>query len=552
MTQFIYIAALIAGINFFLFRQHAYISKISHLIISLTIGAYVLYSNIDILDFTWTDIENFAYSREVFLYAFAIAYSASVIFLYNRISSSTAWFSLLHYLFALGVICAQDFLNLIISWELMSVFSALMIYFDQSQRSRSISLNYIIYHGVGGGLFVLGLASHFLHTGSFSLSDFDINHAPSAFFLLLALLINASIFPFHTWLTRSYAESAPSSRIFLCSFTTKAAIFVLLTLFGGFKPLIFLGVISALFGVFYAFFQNQPRKILVYEMVSQLGIILMAIGMKSGFTAATVSIHSFSHVVYGLILFFSSYDFTSQSQVTAHDTEPNQTKSYSSVSIGFWLFAALAVSGMPFLNGYLGKSIISDYYHHTFLIYIFWFLTSATFLIMFLRPLYFWVIRSEVSAPPKTDFFQAYHLSPAILCLICLAIGLSPYFLNLPFSFFNLSHLLATFGLFLATATSFFIFRRQLSFQTKVFAYDLDTLFIKPRILFQNIAKLSKTFSESLSAFFQIRLGKLQKTVTSTERDRPVDIISQLELSESISLIVWFMAGCSILWFITH
>ena len=69
--------------------------------------------------------------------------------------------------------------------------------------------------------------------------------------------------------------------VFMSAFTTKTAVYVLLRGFSGFEVLAIGGTIMAVYGVCYATIENNARRILSYDIVSQVGYMVAGIGIAS-------------------------------------------------------------------------------------------------------------------------------------------------------------------------------------------------------------------------------------------------------------------------------
>ena len=65
----------------------------------------------------------------------------------------------------------------------------------------------------------------------------------------------------------------------MCAFTTKTAVYTLARAFAGFDILIVLGVVMAIYGIIYAIMENDIRKLLAWEIVSQVGYMVAGVGI---------------------------------------------------------------------------------------------------------------------------------------------------------------------------------------------------------------------------------------------------------------------------------
>ena len=68
----------------------------------------------------------------------------------------------------------------------------------------------------------------------------------------------------------AYSKATPTGSVFMCAFTTKTAVYTLARGFAGFDILIVLGVAMAIYGIVYALMENDIRRLLGWEIVSQV------------------------------------------------------------------------------------------------------------------------------------------------------------------------------------------------------------------------------------------------------------------------------------------
>jgi len=96
----------------------------------------------------------------------------------------------------------------------------------------------------------------------------------SSYLILFAFLINAAVPPLHAWLADAYPEATVTGAVFLTTFTTKSAIYVLIRGFPGTEILIWLGAIMAIYGVVFAVLENDTRRLFGYHIISQVGYMV--------------------------------------------------------------------------------------------------------------------------------------------------------------------------------------------------------------------------------------------------------------------------------------
>ncbi len=91
--------------------------------------------------------------------------------------------------------------------------------------------------------------------------------------------MNAAVVPLHAWLPDAYPEGTVTGSVFMCAFTTKTAVYVLLRGFHGVEALAIAGTVMCVYGVLYACIENNARRILSYHIVSQVGYMVAGVGI---------------------------------------------------------------------------------------------------------------------------------------------------------------------------------------------------------------------------------------------------------------------------------
>ncbi len=172
---------------------------------------------------------------------------------------------------ALGVVFAGDFLSLFVFWELMAFASAYLIFASGTAQSTAAGHRYLLVHITGGVCLLGGILLHYHESGSMMFSMMEQSHSVGFYLILTGFILNAAVPPLNAWLTDAYPEATVTGAVFMCAFTTKTAIYVLLRGFPGTEILIWLGTIMAVYGVIYAVLENDCRRLLAYHIVSQVG-----------------------------------------------------------------------------------------------------------------------------------------------------------------------------------------------------------------------------------------------------------------------------------------
>jgi multicomponent Na+:H+ antiporter subunit D len=179
------------------------------------------------------------------------------------------------------------------------------------------------------------------------------------------LMLNAAVVPFHSWLPDAYSKATITGSVFMCAFTTKTAIYALARACSGFDILIYLGVAMAVYGIIYAIIENDIRRLLGWEIISQVGYMVAGVGIGTALAINGTTAHAFAHILYKGLLFMGAGAVI---QATGKSTFTELGGLYRKMpfTMLFMLIGGLSVSAFPFLSGFVSKSIIiaASYQEH--------------------------------------------------------------------------------------------------------------------------------------------------------------------------------------------
>ncbi|MBI5835383.1 MAG: NADH-quinone oxidoreductase subunit L [Armatimonadetes bacterium] len=231
----------------------------------------------------------------------------------------------------LGLVVANNYLTLLVSWEIMGLCSYLLIgfwYFKDSARKAAKKAFIVTRLGDLGML--VGIIIAFWGSGSF---EFDTiftwaKSAPAVLVVLTALgLFCGSVgksaqFPLHVWLPDAMEGPTPVSALIHAATMVSAGVYLVARsypLFYGMdghleaeilgfvvaplKVVAWIGGFTALFAATIAVVQSDIKKVLAYSTVSQLGYMFLGLGV-GGYTAACF--HLLTHAFFKALLFLGS------------------------------------------------------------------------------------------------------------------------------------------------------------------------------------------------------------------------------------------------------
>lgn len=261
---------------------------------------------------------------------------------------------------AIGVVLAGDWLTFFAYWELMAVASLFIIWHGRTALAYAAGFRYVLLHVLGGALLLAGILWHVAQTETFTLQALTTvtTRSPGAFWLiLLGIGLNAAMPPLHAWLPDAYPEATVTGSVFLSAFTTKTAVYALIRCFPGAEVLVWAGVLMALYGVIYAILEDNTRRLLSYHIISQVGYMVVGVGLGTELGLNGASAHAVANLLYKTVLFMAVgavIQATGEQTLHAYGGLWRRLPRVG----GLYMIAALAISGVPLLNGFISKSMV--------------------------------------------------------------------------------------------------------------------------------------------------------------------------------------------------
>jgi len=373
-----------------------------------------------------------------------------------------------------GVVLAGDFLSLFIFWELMA-FASVFLIWGGSARSAAAGFRYILVHAAGALVLLAGILLRVRISGTLAFEPLAAEGLNLADILILTgFLLNAAVPPLHAWVADAYPEASPGAAIFLCAFTTKAAVYVLIRGFAGLELLAPLGAAMALIGVAYAVVENDARRILAYHIISQVGYMVCAIGIGTDLALNGACAHAFSNILNKSLLFMGIGAVVLQTG-KARLYELGGLWRSMPRTLALTMVGALAISGVPLISGFVSKSIVItalEQAHRPCLVLMLMLASIGTFFSVGIKlPLYIFFGRNNSAAgadQKAADPPWNMLLAMALTAGLTLTFGMFPGLLQrlLPFAaatrVYSAAHVSHTLQLLAATAIGFYILRRAL------------------------------------------------------------------------------------------
>jgi NADH-quinone oxidoreductase subunit L len=270
----------------------------------------------------------------------------------------------------LGLVLAESFLFIYIFWELVGLSSYLLIGFWFEKKSASDAgkkafivnrigdfgflIGILIIYATCG---VLGYDEVFLAIGEGKLSGTLLTLAGIAVFC--GAIGKSAQFPLHVWLPDAMEGPTPVSALIHAATMVAAGVYLVGRVYPIFTPDAFLfiayfGLITLFITATIALAQNDIKKVLAYSTCSQLGYMIMGLGV-GGYTAGLA--HLSTHAAFKACLFLGSGSVIHA--VHSQDIqEMGGLRKKMPITFVTFVIATLAISGVPGFSGFYSKDMI--------------------------------------------------------------------------------------------------------------------------------------------------------------------------------------------------
>ncbi len=387
----------------------------------------------------------------IFVQVFAVMSLAGLVFALHVEDTAQHSAAMLYVAGGFGCVLAGDYLTLFVFWELMALGSTFLVMLNRTRESVLAGFRYFLYHVLGGLFLLAGLVLRHQATGSFEF----VGIAPAGaqyydWLILLGFCVNAAVVPLHAWLPDAYPRGTVTGSVFMCAYTTKTAVYVLMRGFAGWEILAVAGTIMAVYGVLYASMENNARRILSYHIVSQVGYMVAGIGVGTAMTINGAAAHAYAHILYKGLLFMSAGAVLYAAGTAKLDQLGGLAGRLPWVMV-LYMVAALSISGMPVFNGFISKTMTiagAAEAHRTWVALGLEIAAVGTFISVGLKLPYFafWGGRPLDMNRELKSIPANMYVGMAILAVLCIAQGVCPELLYryLPIAMTEANHNLYT------------------------------------------------------------------------------------------------------------
>jgi multicomponent Na+:H+ antiporter subunit D len=268
-----------------------------------------------------------------------------------------------------------DLFNLFVAFEVMLLASYALLTLESGAHESRRALPYLTLNLVGSALFLATCGFAYSLFGTLNFAEIivradllagDVRVTVLAVLMLLVFGLKAGVFPLYYWLPISYPMLPAPMAAFYAGMLTKVGVYVLLRIFGTVMPpqleavhtlIAWTAALTMVIGVLGAVSQGRVQTILSYHIVSQIGFMVLAIGLFSPFAFTAAIFYIIHHIIVKAALFL----------VGGVVIRANGTDDLARTG-GLWRAApwlgivfvvqAMSLAGLPPLSGFWGKFMI--------------------------------------------------------------------------------------------------------------------------------------------------------------------------------------------------
>ena len=282
----------------------------------------------------------------------------------------------------MGVFLSADLYTTFIFFEIMSFTSYVWVAQEENAPSLRAAGTYLAVAVIGGLVLLMGIFMLYHQLGTFAIeelsqaavacSDKSILYVAGCC-MLVGFGAKAGAFPLHIWLPKAHPVAPAPASALLSGILTKTGIYGTLllscNLFLHDAPwgalILTIGVITMFGGALLAVFSVDLKHTLACSSMSQIGFILVGIGMQgllreeNALAVHGTLLHMVNHSLIKLVLFLAA----GVVYMNAHALNLNEIRGFGRkkpLLKGIFLVGALAIGGIPFFGGYISKTLLHE------------------------------------------------------------------------------------------------------------------------------------------------------------------------------------------------
>ncbi len=265
----------------------------------------------------------------------------------------------------IGLVYSANLLFLYLCWEAIGLCSFSLVGFWYTNREAVNGARKVLLmtHIAGYGL-LAGILIIYTRTGSALWTDPQVarSFTGGVFVLMLVALVAKSVqVPLHTWIPEAMAAPTPVSALLHAACYVTAGVYLAARMhsFGAWPPawgatLVWLGTITMTLGVMYAMVQTDLKRMLAFSTVSQIGYMMMGIGIGTPLAITAGLLHCLNHGFFKGGLFLNA-GAVQHAAGTRDMNELGGLAQRMPRTTLWWLIGVASMMGIPLMSGFVSK-----------------------------------------------------------------------------------------------------------------------------------------------------------------------------------------------------
>ncbi len=263
---------------------------------------------------------------------------------------------------------AGDLFNLFVAFELLLMSSYVLLTLEGTDAQIRSGTTYVVLNVVESTVLLTAVGLVFAATGTVSMAELPerLAELPDGvrtglhLLLLVAFGIKAAVFPLFFWLPDAYPAAPSSVTAVFAGLLTKVGIYCMIRLETLLFPgeaatlLLWIAGLTMLVGVFGAISHVEMKRVLSFHIVSQIGYMVMGIGLGTQAALAATVFYLVHHIPVKASLFLVQGIIETETGSTAFDDVGGMLRRSGPLAALF-LVPALSLAGLPPFSGFLAK-----------------------------------------------------------------------------------------------------------------------------------------------------------------------------------------------------
>jgi NADH-quinone oxidoreductase subunit L len=276
----------------------------------------------------------------------------------------------------LGIVISNNFIMMFIFWELVGLSSYLLIgYWHEKPAAAAAAKKAFIVNRLGDFGFIIGILMFWSFTGTFLFSSTAVEALraqPPELLAAMALLLfcgcvgKSAMVPLHVWLPDAMEGPTPVSALIHAATMVAAGVYMLVRIFFilqlsplALTVIAYIGGATALLAALIATQQHDIKRILAYSTLSQLGLMVMAVGCGvPGTTPGAAMFHLTTHAFFKALLFLGAGSILIALHHEQDIWKMGGLWKKMPVTFATFIVGSLALAGCPGLSGFFSKEEI--------------------------------------------------------------------------------------------------------------------------------------------------------------------------------------------------